>query len=96
MRDAAVKMATVPSLDRFQSQPKREMSGQVFELARALRSVLESADADSSQSLGDAGDYAGNPPASRLISVAGPVMPFGWLSGVCRPWDDFGEATGES
>jgi hypothetical protein len=62
------------------------MSGQVFELARALKSVPELADADLSLSLGDAGDYAGNPPGSRLISVAGPVMPFGWLSGVCRPW----------
>ena len=87
MRDAAVKMATVPSLDRFQAQPKREMSGQVFELARALKSVPELADADFSLSLGDAGDYAGNPLASRLISVAGPensgACRSGWLSGVC-------------
>jgi hypothetical protein len=72
------------------------MSGQVFELARALKAVPELADADLSLSLGDAGDYAGNPPASRLISVAGPVMPFGWLSGVCRTLGDSGEATGES
>ena len=86
MRDGAVKVRTVPGLDRLQAQPKREMSGQVFELARALKSVPELADADLSLSLGDAGDYAGNPPGSRLISVAGPVMPFGWLSGVCRPW----------
>ena len=88
MGDAAVKMGTVPSLDRFQAQPKQDMSGQVFELARALKSVPESADADLSLSLGDAGDCAGNPPASRLISVAGPEnwgsCRSGWLSGVCQ------------
>ena len=72
MRDGAVKMGTVPSLDRFQAQPKQDMSGQVFELARALKSVPELADADLSLSLRDAGDCAGDPPASRLISVAGP------------------------
>jgi hypothetical protein len=47
-------MGTVPSLDRFQAQPKREMAGQVFELARALKSEPELADADLSLSLGDA------------------------------------------
>ncbi len=41
VRDGAVKMATAPSLDRFQAQPKQDMSGQVFELARVLKSVPE-------------------------------------------------------
>ncbi|MFH1921447.1 MAG: hypothetical protein ABIP48_16400 [Planctomycetota bacterium] len=50
--------------------------------------------------VGDAGECTGNPPASRLISVAGPEN-----SGSCRsagcpvcagPWATAGEATGES